>query len=81
MRQLGARIRHLREKKHWSQEHLEDKCDHLTRGAISAIENGKAAPKITTLWDLAHHLDTTVLKLLSGIKNPFQNTRSQEREI
>lgn len=71
LRRLGAKIRDLRKQHGWSQEALEHQCG-LTRGAISAIENGKAAPKITTLWSLAHHLGTTAIKLLTGI-NPFSD--------
>ena len=63
---LGARIRALRKKKHWTQADLAAHTE-MDRGHISEIENGKRVINIITLQVLARALDTTMSALLKGL--------------
>jgi transcriptional regulator with XRE-family HTH domain len=65
-RELGRRIKTLREKRNWSQA---DMAAHtgLDRSHISEIESGKRAITLVTLQTVASGLDTTMSILLKGL--------------
>jgi DNA-binding XRE family transcriptional regulator len=64
--QLGARIRDLRAKKGWSQEHLADEAG-LHRSHMGEIERGKANVTLTTLALIAKTLHVTPAELLQDL--------------
>jgi transcriptional regulator with XRE-family HTH domain len=65
-RQLGDRIRKLRQKKGWSQEEFAA-ISGLHRTYIGAVERGEKNLTISTLHTLAKTLNTTVTQLFRGI--------------
>ena len=64
-RKLGARVRHLREKRNWTQAELGDHLG-IDRGHISEIECGKRMITIETLQTLAKGFDLSMAALLRG---------------
>ena len=65
-RQLGDRIRKLRQKKGWSQEEFAA-ISGLHRTYIGAVERGEKNLTISTIHTLAKTLDTTIVQLFRGI--------------
>ncbi|HXW93976.1 MAG TPA: helix-turn-helix transcriptional regulator [Terriglobales bacterium] len=65
-RQLGDRIRKLRQKKGWSQEELAA-ISGLHRTYIGAVERGEKNLTISTIHTLAKTLDTTIAQLFRRI--------------
>lgn len=65
-KELGRRVRVLREKHGWKQADLSAHTS-LDRGHISEIENGKRMMNLLTLQTVAKGLDTTMSKLLRGL--------------
>jgi len=59
---LGARVRALREKRKWSQEDLAHESG-LARSFTGAIERGEKDLRLTTLVKLANTFDITVAQL------------------
>ena len=57
-RQIGKKIRDLRNQKGLTQQELADRTE-LTKGYISQLEHGLAAPSVITLLDLIECLGTT----------------------
>ena len=59
---LGARVRRLREKRKWSQEDLaHESC--LARSFAGAIERGEKDLRLTTLVKLANTFEITIAQL------------------
>ena len=65
-RQLGGRIRKLRQTKGWSQEEFAA-ISGFHRTYIGAVERGEKNLTISTIHILAKSLDTTVARLFRGI--------------
>ena len=63
---FGRRVRVLRTKLGMSQQMLADHTG-INRVSLSWIENGKAAPSLRTICDLAKALRVTPSELLDGI--------------
>jgi transcriptional regulator with XRE-family HTH domain len=63
---LGNRIRELRQKKGWSQEEFADRCE-VHRSFMGVIERGETNLTVGTLYKIASALETTVAMLLKGI--------------
>jgi transcriptional regulator with XRE-family HTH domain len=61
-RQLGARVRTLREKRRWSQEDLAHESG-LARSFTGAIERGEKDLRLTTLVKLANTFKISVAQL------------------
>lgn len=57
-RQIGKRIKELRNQKGLTQQELADRTE-LTKGYISQLENGLVAPSLITLLDLIECLGTS----------------------
>lgn len=64
LKNIGARVRSLRENKSWSQEDLA-KASGLKRSHISLIENSERTPGAVSLVKLADALETS-LDFLTG---------------
>ena len=62
-RNLGARVRALREKRKWSQEDLAHESG-LARSFAGAIERGEKDLRLTTLVKLANTFNMSVAQLL-----------------
>ena len=65
-RQLGERIRKLRQKKGWSQEEFAG-ISGLHRTYIGAVERGEKNLTVSTMHTLAKTLNTTIARLFAGI--------------
>lgn len=65
-KELGQRVKALREKRGWKQADLSAHTG-LDRGHISEIENGKRMMNLLTLQTVAKGLDTTMASLLKGL--------------
>ncbi|MBZ5526022.1 MAG: helix-turn-helix domain-containing protein [Acidobacteriia bacterium] len=63
---LGERIRHIRERKGYSQRDLAVACG-LSLAGLQQIEYGNANPSLDTLIGLSKGLETTIHKMLQGI--------------
>jgi transcriptional regulator with XRE-family HTH domain len=61
-RNLGARVRSLREKRKWSQEDLAHESG-LARSFAGAIERGEKDLRLTTLVKLANTFEITIAQL------------------
>jgi transcriptional regulator with XRE-family HTH domain len=59
---LGARVRTLREKRMWSQEYLAHESG-LARSFAGAIERGEKDLRLTTLVKLANTFEITIAQL------------------
>jgi transcriptional regulator with XRE-family HTH domain len=65
-KQLGQRIRRLRERTGYTQESFADMCG-LHRNFIGAAERGEQNLTLKSLQVIARGLGTTMAKLLSGL--------------
>ncbi len=74
MQYFGERLRDLRHKKHMTQKQLADKLD-LSKGTISAYEQGKKYPSIEVLIKLCNILQVSADYLL-GLSDDMQLMRS-----
>ncbi len=63
-REIGAKIRKLRERQHVSQSELALKAG-IAQSTLSYIENGKKAPQFDTLSSICRGLDISILELFS----------------
>jgi len=63
---LGERIRKLRLKKGWSQEHFADVCG-LHRTYVGAVERGEKNLTLANLQILADTLQITIAELFRGV--------------
>jgi transcriptional regulator with XRE-family HTH domain len=63
---LGRKIQELRELKGYSQEKLAYIAS-MDRVSIGYIEQGRRAPKLSTLYKLAKCLDVSVAELFKGL--------------
>lgn len=63
---LGARVRHLREAKSWTQEGLAEKAD-LDRSYIAAIETGLRNPSVKAAAKLARGLGISLSDLFENV--------------
>ena len=61
-KQLGAHLGSIRKSKGYSQEHVGSLLD-MDRVSIGYIEQGKRAPKLSTLYKLAHIYEVDVKTL------------------
>jgi transcriptional regulator with XRE-family HTH domain len=66
-KQLGARIRRLRERKAYTQESFADRVG-LHRNFMGAVERGQQNLTLKSLQLIARGLGTTMSKLLSGLE-------------
>ena len=74
MQYFGERLRDLRHEKHMTQKQLADKPD-LSKGTISAYEQGKKYPSIEVLIKLCNILQVSADYLL-GLSDDMQLMRS-----
>ncbi|MCI7061412.1 MAG: helix-turn-helix domain-containing protein [Lachnospiraceae bacterium] len=74
MQYFGERLRDLRHEKHMTQKQLADKLD-LSKGTISAYEQGKKYPSIEVLIKLCNILQVSADYLL-GLSDDMQLMRS-----
>ena len=65
-KQLGERIRRLRDQKGWSQEEFAATCS-VNRSYMGRIERGELNLTLDTLEKIAKGLDVSVSALLKGI--------------
>lgn len=65
-RELGVRIRKLRERKGWSQEEFAA-VSGLHRTYVGAVERGEKNLTLSTMHILAKTLQTSIAHLLRGI--------------
>ncbi|MBI4471823.1 MAG: helix-turn-helix transcriptional regulator [Acidobacteria bacterium] len=65
-RQVGQRIRQLREKRGWSQEGFADECG-LHRTYIGSVERGERNLTLSSLQTIAKTLNVSMSELLKGI--------------
>lgn len=63
---LGERIRRLRLKKGWSQEHFADVCG-LHRTYVGAVERGEKNLTLSNLQILANTLQVRIADLFRGV--------------
>lgn len=66
-KQLGRRVRALRERRHWSQEELSHRSG-LARSFTGAIERGEKDLRITTLVKLANTFRISVSQLFKNVR-------------
>ncbi|HXJ89479.1 MAG TPA: helix-turn-helix transcriptional regulator [Candidatus Binatia bacterium] len=66
-KQLGRRIRALRERRYWSQEELSHRSG-LARSFTGAIERGEKDLRITTLVKLANTFRLSVSQLFKNVR-------------
>lgn len=66
-KKLGQRVRSLREKGGWSQEHFAYEKE-FGRAFMSAVENGKKDVRFSTLCKLARAFNITLSELVKGIE-------------
>ena len=65
-KQLGARVRALREARDWSQEELAERAG-LHRTYVSAVERGVRNPTVTVMARMAAALGVSLAVLVEGI--------------
>ena len=63
LRQLGGKVRRIRQERAWSQEELAHRSG-LDRTYVSGIERGRRNPTVLTLEQIALALDVPVASLL-----------------
>lgn len=66
---FGAAVRHLRETRGWSQEHLAALAD-LNRSYLGEIERGVATPSIASAAKLAHAFGWPLSQLVAQAEAP-----------
>ncbi len=66
LRQLGARMKHLRESREWTQETLAARAG-LDRSYVAGIEAGLRNPSTKALAKLADALSLSLSDLLKGV--------------
>lgn len=66
LRDVGARVRHCREKRQWTQEDLAERAE-LDRSYIAGIEAGLRNPSIKAVAKIARGLGLTVSALLETV--------------
>lgn len=65
-RQLGERLRHLRQERGFTQEGLADACG-VHRAHLGQIERGEVDVSVMTLYRIGHGLEISVSSLLRGV--------------
>ena len=65
-KQLGARIRYLRQQKNWSMEDLSLEAG-INRNYLCDLERGMRNPTVNVLNKIAKALDTNLSTLFEGI--------------
>jgi transcriptional regulator with XRE-family HTH domain len=63
VRQIGRRVRALREAREWSQEQLAERSS-LNRSYIGEVERGNVIASVVTIDKIAHALDLSLAQLL-----------------
>ncbi len=81
-KEIGAKIRKLRERHHISQSELALKAG-IAQSTLSYIENGKKAPQFDTLSAICRGLDISILELFSydvikANKNLFEQKNTSQ---
>lgn len=76
---IGQRIREMRLRREWTLDELAQKTN-CTPGFLSQLENGKAAPSITTLYAIAEALDIKITDFFPEIIHPPKIVRKSERQ-
>jgi transcriptional regulator with XRE-family HTH domain len=66
LRDVGARVRHCREKRQWTQEDLAERAE-LDRSYIAGIEAGLRNPSIKAVARIARGLGLTLSALLETV--------------
>lgn len=77
-RNLGQRVKHLREQNNLTQKELAEKAG-ITRNYISSIETGRYSPSIETLQKIADALEETVLNILDNRVESMESRVDVER--
>lgn len=77
-RNLGQRVKHLREQNNLTQKELAEKAG-ITRNYISSIETGRYSPSIETLQKIADVLEETVLNILDNRVESMESRVDLER--
>ena len=75
-KEVGYRIRKIREAKDLNQQNMADKLD-ITAGAYAKIERGETDPSITRLYEIAGILKVDILNFLED--EPHQKESSATR--
>ena len=65
-RQLGERLRHLRQERGFTQEGLAEACG-VHRAHLGEIERGEVDVTVTTLQRISYGLEISVSSLLRGV--------------
>ena len=66
MRTIGARVRHLREARHWTQETLAERAA-LDRSYIAGIAAGLRNPSVKAMAKIARGLEMTLTDLFETV--------------
>lgn len=66
-KQLGARVRALREARDWSQEELAEQAG-LHRTYVSAVERGVRNPTVTVMARIAAALEVSLAVLVERVE-------------
>lgn len=66
LRDVGARVRHCREKRQWTQEDLAERAE-LDRSYIAGIESGLRNPSIKAVARIARGFGLTLSALLETV--------------
>lgn len=83
---FGEALREARQRKGWSQRELSART-HMTQAHISRIENGEVDPQLSSLVELARHLDLEVQLIPRTVLTAVEATvraaeeRLGEREV
>ncbi len=67
-KQLGMRIRYLRNQKHWSQEDLALEAG-INKNYLSDLERGNRNPTLRIMEKIAIALEITLEELVKGIES------------
>ncbi len=73
-RELGRRLRTLREAKGWSQEELADQCG-IHRTYVSQLERGLKSPTIRLLWSICDCLSVKPSEYIAQIESALEEAK------
>lgn len=81
--QIGLKIQALRKSANLTQEQLAELVNVSWR-TISNLETGRVTPKLQLIYDLAHHFDVSIDKLLNNkitINKPISRIRKENQVV
>ena len=76
---LGQRIAKIRKMRGYNQFELAERCSKIVN-TVSKIERGIGDPRISTLLDIAHALDVSVIDLLNFDKSVFDEEKTTQAQ-